>query len=100
MSEKKHPADGMVLRVEVGDGAVMSLPDPGSYRTGGICWTLTYGNPHGVKHAAVSVIKSYDYLLDEGIPATEAIRRLRLLRKARSLAASHPHTVTRQGEKP
>lgn len=71
------------LTTEVGDGAVMFHPDPTKYRAGGLCWHLTYGDARSFKGQAVSVIQSFDFLLDEGVSMKEATRRLRLLRSAR-----------------
>lgn len=75
-----HPADGMTLYVDVGDGAEMKIPDPRSFKDGGLEWTLLYGDADAVRGVAASVIGSYDYLLSGSISTTEAIRRLRLIR--------------------
>jgi hypothetical protein len=71
----------MVARVEVGDGAVMSIVDP--THDGGLIWTLTWGNVESVRYVAAGVLDSYDYLLSSAISTAEAIRRIRLLRAAR-----------------
>ncbi len=84
-SNPPHPADGLIMRVDVGD-ALMSMVDPRSYRDTSIIWFLTYGDTKHYKHAAASIIESYDYLLSGHIPMAEATRRLRLLRAARRAA--------------
>ena len=90
-----HPADGMTLEVDCGDGAWMSIGDPRSYTDGGLGWTLTWGNAESIKFTAASVISSYDYLLSDEITMKEAVRRLRLLRQTRreavALICREPH---------
>jgi hypothetical protein len=81
-SKLKHVADGMVAMVEIGDGAVMTIPNPMSGHHGSVGWHLTWGNVHGVKQTAVSLIESYKYLLSGSINMTEATSRLRLMRNA------------------
>lgn len=78
---KPHPCNGMRAEVHCGDGAYMSIKDPTADT--GIGWTLRYGDPEVVRYVAAGVLDSYDYLLSDEITATEAIRRLRLLRAAR-----------------
>lgn len=89
-----HPADGMTLQVVVGDDVAHTIVDPRSFEDGGLAWTLTYGDPSSVAHVAAGAIESFDYLLCGRITTTEAIRRLRILRKTRAeavrLATSHP----------
>lgn len=82
-----HPADGMTLEVELGDGASSSILDPRSFEEGGLEWTLRYGNAESVKYSAASVLSSYDYLVSGAITTKEAIRRLRELRRVRAIAA-------------
>lgn len=84
----------LIAEVPVGGGAVASIPNPQSYADGGIGWRLSYGNVESVRHIAVGLLDSYDYLLFDGITTKEAIRRLRLMRRAyRDLAktAGVPH---------
>lgn len=83
-----HPADGMTVRVPVGDGAVHEIIDPRSFEDGGLEWTMRYGNPETVRYSAASIIDSYDYLLSDHITLTEATRRLRILRQYRAACVS------------
>lgn len=83
-----HPADGMTAQVCIGGGAFMTIPNPMSYKNGGIVWTLTYGAAHAVRLTAGSIITSYDYLLSDAINMEEATQRLRLLRNARRALAT------------
>lgn len=78
----------VTVRVALGDGAVMVIPDPnpGDGRHP-IEWALRYGKPDAVRYQAAELIDSYDYLLSGNINMTEATRRLRLLRKARRMCA-------------
>jgi hypothetical protein len=68
------------LRVPVGGGAVMAASNPSV--DGGLEWQLRYGSPEAVRFVAAEVLASYDYLCSQNINTGEAIRRLRLLRKA------------------
>jgi len=60
--------------VEVGEGARMLVPKD-------LEWQLRYGNAEKVRYVAASVIECYDYLIRH-CTQKEAMRRLRLLRKA------------------
>lgn len=82
-----HPADGMTAVVHIGDGAVMTIPNPMSYEYGGIVWTLAYGDAQAVRLTAGSIITSYDYLLSDAITMKEATSRLRALRNVRRALA-------------
>ena len=82
-----HPADGMTIAVDVGDGAVMDIVDPRSFADGGPEWVMRYGDPASIRYAVATLIGSYDYLLSGNINAKEANRRLALLRSARRIAA-------------
>lgn len=81
----------LTTNVDVGDGAVMTIPDPRAYEDGGLEWCLRYtcGDlPNNVQFQAASVIDSLDHLLGGWINNTEAMRRLRLMRaRYRALAA-------------
>lgn len=77
-----HPADGMNAIVDMGGGAMMTIPNPQSYATGGLEWTMRYGDCQAIRFTVASAISSYDYLLSGAIPMKEATRRLRLLRAA------------------
>jgi hypothetical protein len=79
----KHPADGLTAQVNIGGGAVMTIQNPQSFIDGGVGWKLNYGNTEGVKHAAISLMQSYDYLISSEITMKEATSRLRMLRAAR-----------------
>jgi len=63
-----------VIHVEVGEGARMLVPT-------NLEWHLRYGDAEKVKYIAASVIECYDYLIRH-CTQKEAMRRLRLLRKA------------------
>lgn len=88
LSNPRHPADGLTAHVFVGGGAVHSICNPQSFTDGGMVWRLTYADAGSLRHAAASLIESYDYLLSGNINMTEATRRLRLLRSARRLLAA------------
>lgn len=79
-----HPFDGMCQHVDCGDGATMDIIDPRSFNDGGPEWVMRYGNPESIRFGVAMLLSSYDYLLSGNISTTEAIRRLRLMRKARS----------------
>lgn len=75
------PPKGVTVRVDCGDGAVMTMPN--SFHDWSIVWHLTWGNPEDTRFVAASIIESYDYLLSGVISMKEATRRLRLLRAKR-----------------
>lgn len=77
-----------VIRVDVGDGATMSVTDRSSYREDGPQWIMRYGNPEGIRYEIASLIESYDYLVGSEISLKEATRRLRILRKALATKAN------------
>lgn len=81
-----HPADGMALEVDLGDGAWSTIIDPRSFEDGGLEWTLRYGCAEIVRFTAASAISSYDYLLSGEITMKEATRRLREMRRVRAEA--------------
>lgn len=83
-----HAADGMTAHVDVGDGAVMEIINPQSFRDGGPEWVMRYGNPLAIRYSVAGLLDSYDYLLSANISTTEAIRRLRLMRAARAALAA------------
>lgn len=67
-----------LIRVDMGGGAHMQVP------RGALGHTLRYGNAEGVdevRYTAAAVIDCYRYLV-EGCSLKEALRRLRLMRKA------------------
>lgn len=67
--------------VEVAEGAHMTIPNPAVEDT--LIWRLRYADAGQVRHMAAAVVDSFDYLLSENITLGEAIRRLRLMRRAR-----------------
>jgi hypothetical protein len=79
-----HPADGMTVHVPVGDGATHEIVDPRSFDDGGPEWTMRYGNSEAIRFTVAALLSSYDYLLSSEITATEAIRRLRIMRQYRA----------------
>ncbi len=83
LTEKKHPADGLTVTVQFGDGAVGTIANPQSYADGGPAWRMTWGDPLSIRYSVASLLSSYDYLLSENINMAEATRRLRLMRRAR-----------------
>ena len=83
VSAPPHPADGMTIDVECGDGAIMTIIDPRSFVEGGPEWVSRYGNIESIRYTLASLLDSYDYLLSGNINQKEAIRRLRLARAAR-----------------
>jgi hypothetical protein len=74
------------IRVDVGGGAVHFIPNPKSDRH----WQMRYNQSIDQQLNAVMILESFDYLLCDEISQTEAIRRLKLLRKART---NPPNTV-------
>lgn len=81
-NRKPHPANGMTAQVHCGDGAYMTIVAPDLDDSGSAEWVLRYGNPEEIRFTVASVLSSYEYLLADGINMTEAMRRLRLLRRA------------------
>lgn len=84
----------LVAQVEIGDGAVMSIPDPRAFEDGGLEWCLRYtcpDLPNNVQFQAASVVESYDYLLGPDITMKEAIDRLRIMRRARAALNENRH---------
>lgn len=79
-----HPADGMTADVSMGDGAVMTIINPGSFVDGGPEWTCRYGDIAAIRYSVAGLLESYDYLLSDNINMSEATRRLRTMRNARA----------------
>ena len=61
------------MRVDVGDGASMPLPDHD------VAWHLRYGDKVGRALAAAELIDAYHYLVEE-CSQKEAWRRIKLIR--------------------
>lgn len=61
----------------------MSIPTRDLAGDGNLCWRLIHHQSLDQRDigCAVSIIESYEYLLSGAIPATEAIERLRCLRR-------------------
>ena len=78
--KRPHPADGMTLQVDCGDGAWMTIVSPQDDPA--MEWVLRYGNAEAIRYCVAMTIASYDYLISEPITMKEATRRLRLMRKA------------------
>lgn len=76
-----HPADGLTMHVDIG-GASCNAADPRSFRDGGLVWQMTYGNVEKIRYTAAAVIADYTNLLSGHITTKEAIRQLRILRRA------------------
>lgn len=73
-------------RVDCGDGAVMTIIDPKSFEEGGLEWLSRYGSDDAlreIRYIVAGILESYDYLISNAITQTEAIRRLKLMRKSR-----------------
>lgn len=77
---RPHPCNGMTRQVSLGDGAYSTIIDP--WADPGAEWSLRYADPDVVRYVAASILDSYQYLLSDHISTTEAIRRLRILRRA------------------
>lgn len=71
--------------------------DPRSFADGGLVHALTWGAAEEVKYAAASVASSLDYLLSQEITTTEAIQRLREMRRVRAQAAALARIEPKQG---
>jgi hypothetical protein len=69
-----------VMRVELGDGAVLSVQDPRNDIN--LEWQMRYGSAEDVRFQAASLLASYESLLQPDMRLGEAIRRLRLIRNA------------------
>lgn len=78
-----HPADGMIVDVSMGGGAIVSIINPQSFADGGPEWTCRYGNVESIRYAVAGLLESYDYLLSDAINMAESTRRLRLMRATR-----------------
>ena len=81
----------LTITVDVGDGAVMTLPNPAAYIDGGLEWQLRYGNAVAVRFIAANLVSSYDYILSKNITSKEAMRRLVIMRKAYHEANTTPN---------
>ncbi len=88
-----HPADGMTAHVDHGDGAVSTIIDPTSFENGGPEWVMRYGNAASIRYTVASLLASYDYLLSGSLNQREAIKRLMLMRRARSAIAMETGTA-------
>lgn len=87
-----HPADGSVAHLSTGGGAHMTLINP--WADNHLEWVARYGNVEAVRYSIAGVLASYGYLLSDRITTAEAIRRLRMLRKATaSLRGREPGQV-------
>lgn len=73
--------DSLVTYVEHEGGGRSAIPDPRTYRDGGICWRLRYAPSDASILSAVSVIDAFAHLLDPHITAKDACARLRELRR-------------------
>jgi hypothetical protein len=74
----------LTIRVEHGDGAVGSIPDPAAFEDGGLEWCLRYApQHHNCNLQAAGVVSTFDYLLSGNTTMKEATRRLRQMRAAR-----------------
>ena len=79
----------VLLRVDLGDGAVSSIPDPAAEDDGSLAWIMRYSATGPYGHLAAEVIECFDYLLSgEELRDAEAVARLRQLRRARARAVA------------
>jgi len=85
-----HSADGMVIDVSMGGGAVSSIINPQSFDDGGPEWVMRYGDPESIRYAVAGLLESFDYLLSDSIDMSEATRRLRIMRAVRSDVLATP----------
>lgn len=74
----------MIKIVKVHPEASMSIPTP--HENGSIEWHMRYGDTNKNRFLAANLIADYDYLLCDDITTKEAVRRLRILRKAHAIA--------------
>lgn len=65
-------------------GTSMPVINPQAFKDGGLEWQMRYGNAEKNRYEAASIISAYDYLCSDNITQTEAIRRLKMMRKKRS----------------
>lgn len=75
-SDPPHPADGLTAIVEIGDDAAMEIINPQSFGDGGPEWQMRYGNPEPIRYTVAGLLSSYDALLSDDIPMSEATRTL------------------------
>ena len=85
-----HPADGMTATVALGGGAYATIIDPTCFDDGGPEWVMRYGNPESIRYAVASLLATFDYILSSNITASEADRRIRLMRNARAALSARP----------
>ena len=83
-----HPADGMTLIADVGDGAEMRMLDPRSFAEGSLIHGLCWGDAERLKYVAASTLMSYHALVTPNLSQREAIRRLRILRSVQRAAVA------------
>lgn len=70
--------------VTLGGGAGSTIVAPCFGNNDSLEWKLRYGDAEAVRFTAASALASYAYLTSDAISTTEAVRRLKLLRKARA----------------
>jgi hypothetical protein len=76
----------LTKRVDCGDEVLVTIIDPNSFKDGGVEWIMRYANTERlleVRFIVAILLGSYDFLLSDCITQKEAIRRLKLMRKAR-----------------
>jgi hypothetical protein len=91
-----------IIQVKLGDDISQAIPDPTLNPKGGLSWRVNYspGDDEAMRCGA-SVIAGFQYLLSDEISMEEAIRRLRLLRKAyRDAPRCRPNPQDHPGRSP
>ena len=87
-------AHAVTLHVVTDNGECAStIPNPRAYSDeGGPEWVMRYGDPEAHRYEIASLIGSFEYLLSPDYTASDAIERLRTLRRAyrEALAAKNP----------
>ena len=74
-------------RVDVGDGAVMFVPEPSPPDSQErIAWTLRYGDADSVRHQTATLMESFEWLLAPEVPMHLATKRLKMMRAAYRIA--------------
>lgn len=82
MSGEREKLRDIYRYVDVGDDAVMLIPERASFKDGGPEWIARYGDIVAYRYIIASLIESYTYLLSPEINLAEARRRLALMRNS------------------
>jgi hypothetical protein len=83
ISKPPHPADGLTMRVERDPMPIgVVIPDPRSFKDGGLIWRLTYTNSGALNFCAAQVVETVQLLCSPGLSQSRAISILKGMRAA------------------